>query len=363
MSTGYASPVPVGAAVPSLARWGLSVDADLVFRTLATVGPRSPRELGVELGLTAQRVDAALAELRECAACLPSGSGRSARVWLARRPQDVVAALRSRRMQVVDPLAQAATHHDVVRFLRERTARLALPGVNPPGSGGILGDGVRYLASRELARERLAELAAAERHERLVMNTVQAWDAASARAAAPLDQQLIDKGVQIREIGVPPADGDRLGVSGHLVNGTSFQYRETPDVAMKLIVIDRRLALFPADPLDLERGYLEVSRAAVVRTLVSLFDRQWSSAVDVGRCGVPPIELSEREGSLIALLAAGHTDLTAAGQLKISARSVTYTMRNLMDRLGVENRFQLGLTLGALRVAAPPSLVASPQES
>src|SRR3712207_4649259 len=73
--------------------------------------------------------------------------------------------------------------------------------------------------------------------------------------------------------------------------------------------------------------------------------------------GLPKITLSERERELIALLAQGHTDVAAAEQLDISARSVTNILRSLMDRLGVENRFQLGLALGFLRkahVPAPP---------
>jgi hypothetical protein len=42
--------VSIGAAVPSLVRWGLSCDADLVFRTLTTFGPRSVSTLAAELG-------------------------------------------------------------------------------------------------------------------------------------------------------------------------------------------------------------------------------------------------------------------------------------------------------------------------
>jgi LuxR family transcriptional regulator, transcriptional regulator of spore coat protein len=63
------------------------------------------------------------------------------------------------------------------------------------------------------------------------------------------------------------------------------------------------------------------------------------------------ITLSDRERKLIALLAQGHTDASAAKHLGISARSVTNILRSLMDRLGVENRFQLGLALGFLRKA------------
>lgn len=71
------------------------------------------------------------------------------------------------------------------------------------------------------------------------------------------------------------------------------------------------------------------------------------------------IDLNQRECNLIALLASGHTDVSAAQAMSISARSVTNIMRHLMDRLGVDNRFQLGLALGALRAAEPPSFAAA----
>jgi len=69
---------------------------------------------------------------------------------------------------------------------------------------------------------------------------------------------------------------------------------------------------------------------------------------------LPKITLSDRERALIALLAEGCTDVAAAERLGISPRSVTNILRSLMDRLGVENRFQLGLALGFLRKAQAP---------
>lgn len=78
--------------------------------------------------------------------------------------------------------------------------------------------------------------------------------------------------------------------------------------------------------------------------------------------GLPKITLSERERELIALLSQGHTDVTAAERLGISPRSVTNIVRSLMDRLGVENRFQLGLALGFLG-KAQGSPGAAPREA
>jgi hypothetical protein len=48
-------------------------------------------------------------------------------------------------------------------------------------------------------------------------------------------------------LGLPPADRD-LHVDTELFDRPFFGYRESPELPMKLLVIDRRVALFPADP-------------------------------------------------------------------------------------------------------------------
>jgi DNA-binding CsgD family transcriptional regulator len=59
------------------------------------------------------------------------------------------------------------------------------------------------------------------------------------------------------------------------------------------------------------------------------------------------MRLSPREQRIISLLASGHTDTGVATQLGLSVRTVAYAVRGLMERHGVQNRFQLGLVLGA----------------
>ena len=61
----------------------------------------------------------------------------------------------------------------------------------------------------------------------------------------------------------------------------------------------------------------------------------------------PTMNLTPREQAIVSLLAAGHTDARTAHQLGISSRTIAYTLRALMDRCGVQNRFQLGLMIGA----------------
>ncbi|MGW7416022.1 helix-turn-helix domain-containing protein [Streptomyces sp. NPDC054863] len=66
-----------------------------------------------------------------------------------------------------------------------------------------------------------------------------------------------------------------------------------------------------------------------------------------GPAPLPQLPLDERQRKLISLLLAGHTDSSAAHRLGVSPRTVTNILRSLMDRLGVENRFQLGVALGS----------------
>jgi hypothetical protein len=49
-------------------------------------------------------------------------------------------------------------------------------------------------------------------------------------------------------------------------------YRQAAALPMKLIVTDRKAALFPVEPADYERDYLEVTQPAVIEALVASFE-------------------------------------------------------------------------------------------
>ncbi len=353
-----AAALPIGAAVPSLVRWGASADADLVYRTLVTFGPHTRRDLGGELLMPVGRIDDALAELRAAGAVTVSAGepARRTRTWAAVPPDVVVPTLRTRRLRLVDHRAQVESHRRVVQDLRVQLGALALP-LAAPALGGLLDEQVRYLPTRALTRARYGELLPGRR-ETLTINPEQAFDAESARTGAEFDRRLIAQGTRMRILGVPPADQDTLdpGEAHH----PAYQIRESPQVPLKLIILDRAVALLPADPARIERGYVEIGHRGVVHALAELFERHWAFACDPHIGAVTPIALSHREQALVNLLALGHTDVTAAAHLRISARSVTNTLRHLMDRLGVENRFQLGLALGTLRAARLPDLARTP---
>ncbi|WP_405773750.1 helix-turn-helix transcriptional regulator [Streptomyces sp. NBC_00859] len=85
--------------------------------------------------------------------------------------------------------------------------------------------------------------------------------------------------------------------------------------------------------------------------------RFWTLGANAARSRPHPqaLHLDERQRKLIALLRAGCTDSSAASRLGVSPRTVTNILRSLMDRLGVDNRFQLGMALGALMSPDQPA--------
>jgi len=326
----------IAAPVPSLACHGHSPDADLIYRYLATCGPRTSAAVARDLGVATARVAAALDELAaERAVVTPTADG----AWAAAAPATVRNRLRSRRVAAVRPVSAATGGRMPARTVDEDVL--------------ALGDDVRYLPSRAATRTRLAKLVTVARHELIGMHPERTFDAESLRSAAPMDRALLARGVHMRVLGTQ-AGPDH---AAHFVppSGAGPSCRLSSDLPAKLLVIDRKVALFPVSPHDLGRGYLEVVHEPVVSALVAMFERHWAAAEDLQECPVPHVTLTPRERTLITLLAAGHTDASAGRELRISTRSISNILRGLMDRVGVENRFQLGLVLGAAHAVSPPT--------
>ena len=326
--------------MPSLGRWGLSAHADLAYRTLLVLGSATGRQLARHLGVEAARIGRALDELAAVGAVWPSCEGRDRR-WSAVDVNQVLSLLHRRRAPVLIEDRHRRHLAAVAGLYLERIPAVAL----------------RRLPTRGSARTRIAELVALERHEHLAINTEDQISADAAAAAAPLDRSLLSRGVRMRTLGLPPRDGNREADRGTVPAdlGTGLEHREADTLPLKLMVFDRRVALFPADPADFSAGAVEVSDPDVVAHLTQLFYRIWCTAHDPRQQETPPIMLTVREQAIVALLTAGVSEEEVAAQLGLSRRTVVYALRALMDRLGVENRFQLALVLGAARaVPLPP---------
>jgi DNA-binding CsgD family transcriptional regulator len=329
-------------AVPLLTTWGASSTADLVFRALTEHGPQTPAELGRSLGMPANRVHTALDELAAAGAAVPDppgGRSREGPQWRSRPPRVAVAGLRRRQ------LARAQARQQITRRLTALAA-LGAGCQTPPDEAGL----VHPLLGVGRVRARLGELVAAGRHEYLAMQPEPAFTREALRAAAPYNRALLERGMSVLTLGVPPLADDVT--EAHTVELTSrgMQYRELSELPTKLMLIDRRTAIVPLDPADTGKGALEIAAPTPVRGLVEFFLSQWDQSRPPEERMPLIVDLTPRERAIVASLAAGCTDANAAAQLGLSVRTIAYTVRGLMDRYGVQNRFQLGLVLGSAGV-------------
>lgn len=314
---------------PILSRAGLTADADLVHRVLVSFGQSTAAALAGELRLSHGRILTALSHLHTAGLVSTRGEGITRR-WSANRPKDRRVPNRSGPYPYPQRLA-ALVDNAAVK----------------------LGDDLHHFTSRPATQRRLDEIYSRGPKELLTINPEQAWDEAALRAGARASHWIANNNIAFRELGANPVDpGLLLPYGGRRLPKDT--YRRMPGVPMKLIIFDRRVAFFPVDPGNFERGYLEVGQTPIVESLVAMFEKHWAGAVSAVEEPVNAFRLSPREEAIVEQLVLGHTDATAARALHISERTVSSIVRSLMERLDVRNRFQLGVALGRLNAAPLP---------
>jgi DNA-binding CsgD family transcriptional regulator len=332
--------------VPDLKPWGVTPMADLVFRMLTEFGANPDTQVGRSLGLPTPAVRAALDELSaldavHCCDNAP-GCGTAGRTWRAAAPATVLAVLRRRSNDRV-----RAQYH-----LRRHLQRLGSPADLVDQRELLHPDAVRTLSGGARVRERLTELVHGGRTEHLSMHPEPAFDLATVRAAAPLNHALLARGMAVLSLGIPAGIGDCTEPHARELEAAGMRYRELPELPIKLMIFDRSTAVIPIEPSAPGRGGLEIRAPSAVARLVDLFLHRFGQARPPRRGWQLPMTLTPRERAIITLLTTGQTDSDVSAQLGISVRTIAYTLRDLMSRLGVQNRFQLGLVLGAQSAAA-----------
>ncbi|MGY0233168.1 LuxR C-terminal-related transcriptional regulator [Longispora urticae] len=295
--------------------------------------------LSRSLGLPARRVRTALDELNSVGAARPERAASPTgpvRVWHGGQPDAVVTSLRERQIEV------ARAKHE----LRLRLSGLDLADITRhPDLDAV--DAIRPVYGLVKARARLAELSTTVRTEQLTFNPEPTFSEPSVKAGAPLSRAVAQRGVSMSTIGVPSGLGGASRTLHHEMSALGRTYRELPQLPTRIILVDRRTAILPIDPARPRNGVVEIYAPAVVDQLVALFFQYWSKAQAPERPLTADLPLSPREQAIIALLTAGQTDAGTAAELGLSVRTIAYTLSDLMSRFGVQNRFQLGLVLGA----------------
>jgi len=310
---------------------GLDDVEEVAYRHLVQRSPRSAAEVGEATGLNELRANQLLGAL-EAKGLVARATGGG---FVASPPSVALGALMVQRQQ---ELRRAELDLETLNGLYRE-------GVSQRGTGDVV-DVVR--GSKAVA-QRFGQLQQAARREVAVLVK------AGVAVVSPDDNDDDETGAQSRgvvyrvvvEREVLERPGFVSQAQSSLAGG--MHVRVARSVPLRLIVVDRELALVPlaSTPDDQGFGALLIHPSPLLDALLAMFHLVWEGAARLIFPGDPLREsdgdpLEHLDATVLSLLMAGLTDQAVGKQLDLSMRTVQRRVRHLMDRAGVDTRLQLG---------------------
>ncbi|MEU9210003.1 LuxR C-terminal-related transcriptional regulator [Streptomyces sp. NPDC048415] len=189
--------------------------------------------------------------------------------------------------------------------------------------------------------------------EVLSLHPGRALPAGMIEAGFERDRLALGRGVGIRTIHLGSAAAvPHMAAYLRRLGGAGAQVRTAHTLPLRLIVVDRSLAIVPApQPADGEIAAVVLRSETLVDVFRELFEHCWAGAsvlTDTGS-GVEPGDgdgdwrPTGRHRELVRMLAGGLTDEAMARKLGVSERTVRRLVSELTERLGAASRFQAGV--------------------
>jgi DNA-binding CsgD family transcriptional regulator len=191
----------------------------------------------------------------------------------------------------------------------------------------------------------LEQLAHKTQYEVLTFAPGGAQSAQALQASKPLDEQLLGRAVNIRTIYLDSVRNDPPTVSyARWLTALGGQVRTVPVLPLRLIVVDRSVAVVPLDPNVTSAGITLLRSPGAVAAMHALFEQVWENATPLG-VAQPRVRqnLTRQDAALLRLLSQGDTDEVVARKLGVSVRTVRRMASELMAELGARSRFQAGV--------------------
>jgi DNA-binding CsgD family transcriptional regulator len=325
---------------------GLGAAEESAYLALVRRGPATEADLASRAGLSLARTHRAVATLQ-----------REGLVHRTPPPHDLVVPVPPDL--AVDHLI--SRRHEELERVREAAQRLATEAPARPANR-------RTEEMVEIVQGRSAVVHAFERVQRAARREMRVLAAPPYAEQVGVNRTQLDReaaGVVYRAVygtGAIEEPGSMAALAAHLRAGE--QARLAPDVPIKLAIADRTLALLPlawteaASPAGsmqpvgtgpgqrFQDAAMLVHPCGLLDALVALFESVWVQAVPLAvteRDGAAvPVDISEEDRKLLALLAAGLTDEAAGARLGMSRRTVVRRVQHLMAACDARSRLQLG---------------------
>lgn len=312
---------------------GLDADAEDVYRTLLKQPRAGVVEIAESLGWPVARVTATLDRLAELSLVQSSSEGPD-KIRLV-NPEFGLAGLLHRQEQelALRQQAVAATRLAITQMLTEYD------------EGQVAwADEVRRYTGLDAINSQIERLSHGAESTIEVFVPRGGQTAAALRAARPLDQMAVERGVHVRYIYLESVRNDPATLNyARWLQDIGGEVRVLPQLPLRMIIYDRRAAIVPTDPEAAARGVLVLQGAGVVTALVSLFQQTWEQAQPLGESRrVTDEGLTSQEQAVLDLLFDGHTDDVVARKLGVSVRTGRRVTADLLARLGARSRFQAG---------------------
>ncbi|MEY9878214.1 DNA-binding CsgD family transcriptional regulator/sugar-specific transcriptional regulator TrmB [Streptacidiphilus sp. MAP12-33] len=166
------------------------------------------------------------------------------------------------------------------------------------------------------------------------------------------DKAAVDQGIQIRTLYERHiAEVDYVADYLTEVSQLGMDVRLTDHLPMRMMIFDDDRVLVPINPKVSEEGALAVRGAELVRSFQTFFDFCWHNALSwsqVTEARSLNITFSPQERLILHMLASGAKDEVIARRLGVSTRTLSRMISNLLERLGVQSRFQAALKVAAI---------------
>ncbi|HEX4705702.1 MAG TPA: LuxR C-terminal-related transcriptional regulator [Pseudonocardiaceae bacterium] len=325
-------------ALPDL---GFSTLQEQVYRTLLANPTCDAAALATRFGVTDDELDACLAGLIDLDVVRPEPSlacgvaVRDPSVALAQLVERVQDDLFERRRRTAETRAE----FDALIAAHRR-------GLGAPAGSSTSSEcGIEVVSDLDQVRARLDELSFFTSTSVYSVQPTDRPSAESAAAGRPLELRSLRRGLDIRVIydnRVLADERRRAQLSDAAAEGVRIRLSATP--LQRLIIMDERVAVVPADPASRDAGALIVRQPGLLDGFVRLFHLMWSGTAELAPDSDPSDgELTDDDRDLLALLASGTTDEAAAREFGISERQVRRRMAGLMRRLSARSRFEAGV--------------------
>lgn len=163
------------------------------------------------------------------------------------------------------------------------------------------------------------------------------------------DKEVVDRGVRIQALYLRNLSNTRYR-SQYLDNVArlGIEVRLATHLPLRMLIYDDDLALLPIDPENSALGAFAIRSLELVRCLQLFFDYCWVMSTpqyDLSGTTALKLGLSDQDMAIIRLLAAGVKDDAISRQLGISPRTLSRAIALLLERLGVQTRFQAALRI------------------